>query len=54
MSKILKSWIFGFLFDFCWITGLDWNFQVLMHSQNLNEAQKWNFFTAEVFEMSQK
>jgi hypothetical protein len=30
------------------------NFQVLMHSQNLNEAQKPNIFTAEVLEMSQK
>jgi hypothetical protein len=30
------------------------NFQVLMRSQNLNEAQKSIFFTAEVLEMSQK
>jgi hypothetical protein len=29
-------------------------FQVLMRSQNLNEAHKSNFFTAEVLEMSQK
>jgi hypothetical protein len=30
------------------------NFQVLMSSQNLNEAQKSKIFTAEVLEMSQK
>jgi hypothetical protein len=29
------------------------NFQVLMRSQNLNEAQKLILFTAEVLEMSQ-
>jgi hypothetical protein len=30
------------------------NFQILMRSQNLNEAQKSKIFTAEVLEMSQK
>jgi hypothetical protein len=30
------------------------NFQVLMRSQNLNEAQKSKILTAEVLEMSRK
>jgi hypothetical protein len=30
------------------------NFQVLMRSQNQNEAQKRKLFTAEVLEVSQK
>jgi hypothetical protein len=30
------------------------NFQVLMPSQNLNEAQKSKISTAEILEMSQK